>query len=61
MVNSNYKLYKFDRKNINSFFYVNMLLIYFEIVVNFFGNGGFGSLIWYIVVFRVFCLFSCFD
>lgn len=38
-----------------------MLLIYFEIVVNFFGNGGFGSLIWYIVVFRVFCLFSCFD
>lgn len=61
MINCNYKLYKFDRKNINSFFYVNMLLIYFEIVVNFFDIGGFGSLIWYIVVFRVFCLFSCFD
>lgn len=61
MTNSNYKLYKSDRKNINSFHHANMLPIYSETVANFFGNGGPGSSTWYIAVFRVLRLFSCSD
>lgn len=63
MANSNYKLYKSDRKNINSFLHANvyMLPIYSETVANFFGNGGPGSSTWYIAVFRVLRLFSCSD